>query len=163
MECKIRDISINYKIIGEGKAVIMLHGYAADHRIMSGCMEPVFTSKEGYKRIYIDLPGMGKSCSAEWITSSDDILEIVIELINTILPNESFLLVGESYGGYLARGIIHRMFERVDGVLLICPVIIADKKKRNLPSHVVLVDNYGLLAKLSPREAERYHSDLVVH
>jgi len=65
MECKIKNISINYEIIGEGKPIIMLHGYYVDHRLMTGCMEPVLSSKEGFKRIYIDLPGMGKSGSAE--------------------------------------------------------------------------------------------------
>lgn len=30
-----------------------------DHRLMSGCMEPIFTKREGWRRIYIDLPGMG--------------------------------------------------------------------------------------------------------
>jgi len=163
MECKIRNVSINYETIGEGKPIIMLHGYAVDHRIMSGCMKPIFNERNEFKRVYIDLPGMGKSASAEWITSSDDILDIVIDFINIILPNEKFLLAGESYGGYLARGILYKMAERVEGILLICPVIIAEKKKRNLPQHVVLINNYSLLAKLSPREVERYHSDLVVH
>lgn len=39
----------------------MLHGYSPDHRLMAGCMEPIFNKKSNYKRVYIDLPGMGKS------------------------------------------------------------------------------------------------------
>lgn len=47
----------------------MLHGYVAGHRLMNKCMEPVFSIKDNYKRIYIDLPGMGqvvwnKSCKS---------------------------------------------------------------------------------------------------
>ncbi len=109
MECKIQNISINYEIIGDGKPIIMLHGYSIDHRLMTGCMEPILSVKDNYKRIYIDLPGMGKSESAEWITNSDVMLEIVIDLIERIIPNENFLLAGESYGGYLSRGIIYKM------------------------------------------------------
>ncbi len=38
MECKIQNISINYEIIGDGKPIVMLHGYSLDHRLMTGCM-----------------------------------------------------------------------------------------------------------------------------
>lgn len=69
----------------------------------------VINEKEDYKRIYIDLPGMGKSEGAEWIKSSDDMLDILINFIERIIPSENFLVVGQSYGGYLARGIIKKM------------------------------------------------------
>jgi pimeloyl-ACP methyl ester carboxylesterase len=92
MECNIKNISINYEIIGGGKPIIMLHGYAADHRLMSKCMEPVFSNKENYKRIYIDLPGMGKSTSAPWIDSSDTILDTVIEFIEKKFQVKIFYL-----------------------------------------------------------------------
>ncbi|NFA60469.1 alpha/beta hydrolase [Clostridium sporogenes] len=162
MECKIKNISINYEIIGNGKPIIMLHGYSVDHRLMLGCMEPIFTDTSKYKRIYIDLPGMGKSESAEWINSSDTMLDIIIEFIKRIIPNENFLLAGESYGGYLSRGIIYKMPNMVDGVLLICPVIIADNKKRTLPDHVVLVKDNNLLSKLSLEEVNNFNSMSVV-
>ncbi|ACA46630.1 alpha/beta hydrolase [Clostridium botulinum] len=162
MECKIKDISINYEIIGNGKPIIMLHGYSVDHRLMRGCMEPIFNDKSDYKRIYIDLPGMGKSESAEWISNSDTMLDIIIEFIKRIIPNENFLLAGESYGGYLSRGIIYKMANMVDGVVLICPVIIADNKKRNVPDHVVLVKDNKLLSKLTSEDAEAFNSMTVV-
>ena len=162
MECKIKNLSINYEIIGEGKPIIMLHGYYSDHRLMTGCMESLFSAKEGYKRIYLDLPGMGKSDTAEWITSSDNMLAIVIEFINTIIPNEGFLLAGESYGGYLSRGIIYKMEDRIEGVLLICPLMIAEYKKRSVEEHIVLVNDNELLSKLMPEEAEDFNSGFVV-
>lgn len=162
MECKIKNISINYEIIGEGKPIIMLHGYYVDHRLMTGCMEPILSDKKGYKRIYIDLPGMGKSESAEWIINSDSMLDIVIGFIEEIIPNENFILAGESYGGYLSRGVIYNMANRIDGVLLICPAIIADYNKRDVPKHVVLVKDNMLLSKLTPEEAEDFNSGAVV-
>jgi pimeloyl-ACP methyl ester carboxylesterase len=59
-------------------------------------------------------------------------LEVVLDFIEAVLPGQSFSLAGYSYGGYLARGVISRKFELVDGLLLICPVIIAQHSKRNL-------------------------------
>lgn len=162
MKCNIKDISINYEIIGSGKPIVMLHGYCPDHRLMEGCMEPVFNNKNDYKRIYIDLPGMGKSGSAEWITNADIMLDILIDFIEKVIPDENFLLAGESYGGYLSRGILYKMPNRIDGLLLICPVIIADSKKRNAAKHVVIVKDNNLLSKLSSEDAEDFNSSAVV-
>ncbi|MBU3143824.1 alpha/beta fold hydrolase [Clostridium sp. CF012] len=162
MQCKMKNISINYEMIGNGKPIVMLHGYYVDHRLMTGCMEPIFKSKVGYKRIYLDLPGMGKSEGAEWITSSDDMLDIIISFIEKIIPNENFLLVGQSYGGYLSRGLIHKMANRIDGVLLICPLIIPDYEKRSVEEHVVLVKDDKLLSKLTTEDAEDFNSGFVV-
>lgn len=162
MKCKVKNLSINYEIIGEGKPIIMIHGYYADNRVMVGCMEPIFSVRDGYKRIYIDLPGMGKSESAEWITNSDSMLDIVVDFIEKIIPNENFLIIGNSYGGYVSRGVIYKMQDRVDGIVLICPLLIPDYKKRNLPEHVVLVKDDMLLSKLTPEVAEDFSSCMVV-
>lgn len=162
MECKVKDISINYEVIGSGKPVVILHGYYIDHRAMTACMEPVFKIKNNYKRIYIDLPGMGKSGSAEWITNSDIMLDIVIDFIDKIIPNENFLLAGYSYGGYLSRGIINKIANKVDGLLLLCPVIIADFKKRNNPAHITLKKDNKLLSELEPSDAEIFNLSYVI-
>lgn len=162
MKCKIKDIYINYEIIGEGKPIIMIHGYYPDHRLMTGCMESLFKCENNYKRIYIDLPGMGKSESADWISNSDIMLDIVIEFIEKIVPNEKFLLVGESYGGYISRAIIYKMQDKIDGVALICPLIIPEYKDRNVPEHVVLVKDSELLSRLSLEEAEDFENNVVV-
>lgn len=162
MNCKIKNLLINYEIKGEGKPIIMLHGYSVDHRLMTGCMEPVFSKEDNFKRIYMDLPGMGRSDSADWITNSDIMLDIVIDFINKIIPGENFLLAGESYGGYLARGILFKMMERVEGVLLICPAIIADRKRRNISEHTIIVKDKNLLSRLTREEAEDFNSIAVV-
>jgi pimeloyl-ACP methyl ester carboxylesterase len=162
MKCNVRNVEVNYEVYGEGKPIIMLHGYAVDHRLMKGCMEPVFDNRDEYKRIYIDLPGMGKTKGEDWIVSSDVMLDIVIEFINKIIPNENFLLAGESYGGYLARGIVYKITNRVDGLLLLCPAIIPDFKKRDVPKHIILKKDDNLLSKLDPYEAEMFNSIQVV-
>ncbi|WP_353616196.1 alpha/beta hydrolase [Bacillus sp. AFS053548] len=96
----------------------MIHWFTPDSRLMQGCMEPIFTKKNGYKRIYFDLPGMGKTKGGTNINTTDDMLNIVLKFIDTIIPSHSFLLAGESYGGYLARGIIANRPEKVKGVAL---------------------------------------------
>lgn len=116
------------------------------------CMESVFQKYEGYKRIYIDLPGMGKSNAPDWINSSDRVVEVLIPFIEEIISTEEFLLVGESYGGYLARGILTKLFERVNGLLLVCPVVVAEPEKRILPDKQVILQDEELLNKLTSTE-----------
>lgn len=162
MECIIKGLSINYEVRGNGKPIVLLHGYNVDHRLMFGCMEPIFKEKDGYKRIYMDLPGMGRSEGADWIRNSDIMLDIIMEFIDKIIPNENFLLAGESYGGLLARGLIYRMAERIDGLFLLCPLIATDNEKRNIPEHVVFSKDETLLQELDPHEAEGFSSIHVV-
>jgi len=61
MICNLENIDINFKMIGEGRPIVILHGYYVDHIMMVGCLEPIFEEVTGLKRIYIDLPGMGKT------------------------------------------------------------------------------------------------------
>lgn len=154
MECKLEKITVNYEIYGEGYPVLMIHGWTVDHRIMKGCMEPIFETRPNYKRIYFDLPGMGKTKGEDWIQGSDDFLKIIIEFVEKIIPTESFIVVGGSYGSYLARGLIKKKQRLIDGVLFLVPLILPDEKQRDLPEPVVLVKDENLVAKLSPFEME---------
>lgn len=153
MECRIGDVSVHYEIVGEGKPAVLLHGFHLDHRMMMACMEPVFADRPGYKRVYLDLPGMGRSGSAAWIKDSDAMLDVVLAAIDAVLPGERYLLAGESYGGYIARGILHRVPERVDGALFICPLI---GDNRVLPAHAVIARDETLLARLSPDDRDGF-------
>lgn len=72
--CKGTHANIYYEVIGEGIPIIMLHGFSPDHRLMKGCMEPIFKERDGWSRIYMDLPGMGKTKNYENISNSDDML-----------------------------------------------------------------------------------------
>lgn len=127
-----RGINIHYECIGEGIPFFMIHGFECDKELMKGCMEPVMEKYNGYKRIYIDLPGMGKSESASWISSSNSILDMLCEFISVIVAGEKFMIAGESYGGYLTRGILSRFTDRVYGMFLICPLILSDYSKMDI-------------------------------
>lgn len=139
MECVIDGIPIYYKEIGEGKPVLCIHGYLVDHRLMSGCLEPVFKDTVGYRRIYIDLPSMGKSVGRDDIKTSDQLIELLIKFADIVMPNENFLLIGESYGGYASLGLTYKIKDRIDGLFFICPGVQADKEKRNpTPKNVII-------------------------
>lgn len=148
MECKLDKISVYYEEYGEGKPILIVHGFTPDHRLMSGCMEPIFEKKAGYRRVYPDLPGMGRTKGEDWIESTDQVLDILIDFIHQVIPEGNFILAGESYGGYLVRGIAARMRERVDGILFLCPMIVSDNAKRVVPEFKVIARDEKLLARL---------------
>ncbi|MFX1349800.1 MAG: alpha/beta fold hydrolase [Promethearchaeota archaeon] len=154
MECKLENITVYYEIHGEGYPVLMIHGWPVDHRIMKGCMEPIFENRPNYKRIYFDLPGMGKTKGEDWIKGTDDYLKIIIEFVESVIPDENFIIVGESYGGYLARGLIKKKQSMIDGVLYLVPAILPYEEQRDLPEHIILVKDEELISKLSPFERE---------
>lgn len=154
MECKLEDIIIHYESVGEGRPIIMLHGWSLNHRSMLNDMEPLFNQRQGWKRIYLDLPGHGKTPGKDWITNQDKILDVVLEFIDNVIPGQRFLVAGTSAGAYLARGIAYSKSEMLDGILLVVPMIVADDAKRQVPSHTPLVEDPALMAALEPDVAD---------
>lgn len=89
-------------------------------------------------------------------------LEAVIELIHSLIPNERYLLVGESYGGYLVRGIMREYHEQILGAAFICPLIIPNKQSRTVPEQSVVLADKDFLSTLTKQELEDFSSHLVV-
>jgi len=162
MECRIEDIKLTYEVVGEGKPIIMLHGWPLDHRHMVSELEPVFQHRGGWKRVYPDLPGMGRTPGRNWITHQDQMLDITLAFIDSVIPGQRFVVAGASYGGYLARGVVHERSDLMDGLLLTVPVVQADESERSLPSTVTLVEDPALLSELPPTEAEAMQGIAVV-
>lgn len=155
MECDLENIKVNYEICGEGKPILFLHGYGFgySHQDWLETVEPFFKDMNGWKRVYIDLPGMGKTSGADWIKSSDDYLDVVIRFIDKLLPDQKIVLAGYSYGAYLAQGLEHKKLEYIEGLCLLAPAT-RRRPDRHTPEHVVLIENKDLLAELPPDVAE---------
>jgi len=153
MDCELKDITVHYELFGEGRPIIMLHGWSVDHRYMVSDMEPLFRQRDGWKRIYLDLPGHGRTPGKDWITNQDKILDVVLDFIDNVISGQRFVVVGSSLGAYLARGVVHHRSASIDGLLLTVPVIVQGAK-RHVPSHVTLVADPALVSELEPDEAE---------
>ncbi len=162
MEYTVKDVPVWYEIHGSGTPILMIHGWSVDHRLMKGCMEPVFQSVGGaWQRIYLDLPGMGNTPGRPWINGSDQMLDVILQFIDGVIPNRHFLVAGESYGGYLARGVIKAREALVDGLLLICPVASQETLREHVPVLQVLEKDEAFLNSLS-EEDRRYFTGINV-
>jgi pimeloyl-ACP methyl ester carboxylesterase len=162
MECELKDITVHYEAFGEGRPLVVLHGWGMDHRYMVSDLEPLFRQRDGWQRIYPDLPGHGLTPGKDWITNRDQELDVVLEFIDAVIPGERFALAGSSAGAYLARGVVHQRPAAIAGVLLTVPSIVADRAERQVPSHVTLVADPALASELGPDEAEGMFEIVVV-
>ena len=156
MECVLENTTVHYEVYGEGRPILMLHGWPSDHHSMLNMMEPIFKKRDGWKRIYIDLPGMGKTPGKDELAHQDHILDILLNFIDKVVPGQRFITAGYSYGGYLARGLIHRRSNMMDGLYLLAPVIRPHHEDRSLPSHTVLVEDHTVTSMLKPEEEELF-------
>lgn len=151
------DTKLCYKVIGEGKPVLIIHGWGLDYKIMSGCLEPVFSKKDDvFKRIYIDIPGMGKSKAGSDIKTSDDILRVIMGFVDYIIPGENFLVIGESYGGYLARGLVKNISSRIYGLILLCPLVFPGTRVGRVVPLKVMEKDEAFLATLTEQERSSF-------
>jgi pimeloyl-ACP methyl ester carboxylesterase len=156
-------VTLSHVEEGVGVPVLALHGWTPDHRLMSGCLEPVFADRAGYRRLYPDLPGMGATAAPPSIASSDDVLAAVHDFVDDTVGDAPFLLVGESYGGYLSRALARDRAGQVLGLALICPIgTVVRREDRTVPEPRVLRPDPELIDTLDERLAAEFADMAVV-
>lgn len=154
---------IYYEVYGEGIPFLSIHGWGINHHIMSGCLEPVLRdSMHEIKRIYIDLPGMGKSKAGSNIKCSDEMLDVILEFIDQVIPNQRFILAGESYGGYLSRGLIQKRSEHILGALFLCPLVNPGYRQGNVSTLQVIERDSEFMESIDKDEREYFENMNIV-
>lgn len=152
MQCEFDKATIDYEEHGEGRPILLLHGWTMNRRVEIDTYERIFATRPGWRRIYPDLPGMGRSVAKAGLNDQDDMLEVLLAFIDRVLPSGRFLLAGTSAGGYLARAIAAHRRSRIAGLLLRVPAVIPDTTRRTLPSFRPLVRDEALMATLDKVE-----------
>jgi pimeloyl-ACP methyl ester carboxylesterase len=150
MKCELGDIEIFYETCGSGRPIVMLGGIPTDHGIMQRFMEPLFTERDSWLRLYPDLPGTGRTPGVDRLATPDRVLDAILAFIDTVIPGQRFVLAGYSYGGYLARGVLYHKAALIDGLMLCAPMMKADPAEVQLPPRTTLVEDPALIASLDP-------------
>lgn len=151
-------MSLSTTVIGSGAPVVLLPWYAHDAAVMARAFEPVFADLRGWRRIYVDLPGTGRSAAVA--PTSDAVLDAVEDTFHRETDGASALVVGCSYGGYLAAGLARRLPERVSRLALVCSGVRIALEHRNLDRVLPPRPEEGWLEAAPPRWHE--HLDLAV-
>jgi pimeloyl-ACP methyl ester carboxylesterase len=136
VEIRTGEITFHYVEHGAGRPVVLLHGAGVDHRELEACFEPVFDGVAGFRRIYPDLPGMGRTVVPETLRGADDVLDALLGFADKVTGGTAPLLIGHSAGGYYAQAMAARMSTRVAGLALVCPLL---PGPRDVPKHRVVV------------------------
>jgi pimeloyl-ACP methyl ester carboxylesterase len=134
VEYVARDVPVHYVEHGDGSPVLVLHGAGVDHREVMACLDPVLGAVTGYRRVYPDLPGMGRTPAPVTIGSADDVLEVLLAFIDGVIGDQPLLVAGHSAGGYYAQAIAGRRPQQVVGLALLCPLLAGI---HNVPEHDV--------------------------
>ncbi len=161
MKCQLANITVHYETIGQGKPFITISGAPSDHRIILSWMEPIFDARPGWQRFYFDFPGTGQTRGEDWILGADQVLDVICDFIDAVIPGQRFTLLGLSAGGHYARGVVHRKAALVDGLCLLVPWL-SDHQNQSLPSPATFVENPALIAQLPPDDAETFKELMVI-
>ena len=158
MDRRINDVVVHYVEHGGGVPLVGLHGVGVDHREIEAALEAVVPSGGvGYRRIYPDLPGMGHS-TADGLTGNDDVVTLLGDFIDG-LGAGPVVLLGHSYGAYLARGVAAQRPDIVLGLALLCPV---GELAHHVPRHHVVRQDRDTSAELEPAQRKGFNEYFVV-
>lgn len=128
--------------LGTGRPLVLVHGFSVDQRMLRA-LEPVL-EPTGWRRIYIDLPWTEGGLNRD-LTSSQAVADALVEALQDHLGEEPFAILGNSFGGMLARHVAHEMSEQVLGLATLAAVFVADSSERRLPAKRVLHDDPAVL------------------
>ena len=135
MEVRAGPVVVHHVEHGTGRPVLVLHGAGVDHREAEACFEPALSRVAGLRRIYPDLPGMGRTLAPETLRSADDVLDTLLHFADEVSGGTPYLLIGHSAGAYYAQAMAARRPARVAGLALVCPLL---PGLHDVPAHRVV-------------------------
>ena len=149
---EVQGIPIACEVRGEGTPILLIHGWSADRGYMLADLEPIFEAHPGWRRIYFDLPGHGATPAPEWLSTQDQMLSIVRDFIDAVLPEGPFAVAGNSYGGHLTLALIRSIPDRLRGAGMLAPDVPAPDGARETPEPVTLLEDRSIFGDLAPDE-----------
>jgi pimeloyl-ACP methyl ester carboxylesterase len=135
-------VILSAQAYGEGRPLVLLPWFGLDHAVMAAACEPALAGTP-WRRIYVDLPGTGKSAPVE--PRTDAVADAVAETIGALAGGSQVPLVGCSYGGYLAAELARRDPGRIAAILLVCSGVRILPGERNLSGVLPAVPEPGWL------------------
>ncbi|WP_313756991.1 alpha/beta hydrolase [Tissierella sp.] len=123
----IKGLNINYIVEGEGKDVLVLHGWGAN---INTVFPIVNILKDKFRVHALDLPGFGKSEEPKKPIDSFKYAEIVKNYMDN-MEIKKVILIGHSFGGKLS--------------------ILLGSKYPEIVDKIVLINSAGLIPKRGPK------------
>ncbi len=131
MKIKVKDIDINYIQYGDGKDIILLHGWGQNIEMMKPIGDNLSNK---YKITIIDFPGFGKSEEPKtpWtIEDYKEMLEKVVEKLKIKCP----IIMGHSFGGRVA--IRYSADNKIEKLILFGSPCIRKQKELSMKTKIL--------------------------
>lgn len=120
------NIRIRYKTFGEGKPLLLLHGYL---EALESWDEFAPGLADAYQVITVDLPGHADSTNRSPINTMDDMADGVYSILRH-LKIEKTVLVGHSMGGYATLAFAEKFPDKLAGFCLFHSSPLADNEEK---------------------------------
>ncbi|OGZ67259.1 MAG: hypothetical protein A3D35_00805 [Candidatus Staskawiczbacteria bacterium RIFCSPHIGHO2_02_FULL_34_9] len=122
----VKNLSINYKVFGQGKPFLILHGWGSNSDRWIKVAE--LLAKNGLLVLVPDLPGFGKSQEPNKAWSIDDYVDLVVEFLKNFTEfKEEFYLLGHSFGGAVSVKLSINHSQRIKKLFLAAAACIRKK------------------------------------
>ncbi|MGA0123212.1 MAG: alpha/beta hydrolase, partial [Gaiellales bacterium] len=138
MVVEVKGIPIRLHERGSGRPLLLVHGWSADHRYLCADLDPVLDRRGGWRRVAFDLPGHGETPAPDWLGTQAQMLELVAAVGQRAFDDAPYAVAGNSYGGYLALGLLRTHPERLLGAALLVPDVPGDDNTRDVADPVVI-------------------------
>ena len=115
VKIEINNKNINYDVVGEGKDVILLHGWLANLETMRPIANML---KDNFKCYLVDIIGFGKSDKIDEPMNSDDYGDFVKDFMKALNIKKP-IIIGHSNGGRAAIDAIGRGIIECEKLVLI--------------------------------------------
>lgn len=112
----INGLEINYKIAGEGPAILVLHGWGGASDSWIEVQE--ILAQKGYKVICPDFPGFGKTPPPPDPWDLGDYANLILNFTQK-LGLDSFFLLGHSFGGRISIKFVTQYPDKIK-ILILC-------------------------------------------
>lgn len=128
-----RSKKIFYRVDGNGKTVLLLHGFGEDGNIWNRQFKIL---RENYRVIVPDLPGSGQSEMLDENCTMKDYAEVIKAIAEQVAINPEsiesfhFCLIGHSMGGYITLAFAEKYPELLDSFGLFHSSAFADDEAK---------------------------------
>ncbi|MEW9870974.1 alpha/beta fold hydrolase [Arthrobacter sp. HS15c] len=131
------------QIVGEGLPLVVIHGFGVDHRIMLPLEDAIDDC--GWQRIYIDLAWAEGNVDTN-VSSANEVAQGALDDIHEYLEDRPFSVIGNSFGGMIARHVAHVLRDQVLGLATLAGVFEPIHQARSLPRRQVVREDPSVLA-----------------
>ncbi len=143
LQIEIKGYKINYEVEGQGKNVVILHGWLANLETM----KPIANHLKKHFKVYnVDVIGFGKSDMPKQPLYTNDFGDFLHDFLSA-LEIEKPILIGHSNGGRAIINFAGRQLGNIHKIVLIDAAGIKPKRKL---SYYIKVYMFKMLKKLLP-------------